>query len=294
MILRLAAGCRRVLRRPLFQAWVAESGARDIDEISDGAAELLRKHEEHTHCRVAQPTLDLGKISQGDALDILLGQPCETPGLADVRAHKLLKPLLFHGFKLPVDRTVIHATKVPPIMRVRIPFLLLLLVAGVATACTDPALSKCKSLAKSRAPNLELAVDACRVASKRAGEPGEEAKALLAGVEAQLRQAEADRVARENYVPPTITEAWCDEFADRYYARALAGFMAQEKTKKYSQRKTQQYLERIVADDAAFKRVYCKDHAGEPSDGYYACMFRATFDGYENCEKARQENERRK
>lgn len=160
--------------------------------------------------------------------------------------------------------------------------------------CTDPALKKCRSL-DGPSVDPELAMKACEEAAMLPGGEGKEGKALFDKWVKEVRLAEAERVAQENAVPEKITEAWCDEFGKRFYARALAGLRAQEAKKKHSQRKTDVYLEKIVSDDAKTKAYYCKDHAGESTEGYYACMYRSDFSGYEKCEeeeKARKRAER--
>jgi Cdc6-like AAA superfamily ATPase len=99
--------------------------------------------------------------------------------------------------------------------------LALLVLAGLATSCTDPALSRCRSLAGLRSSDLKLALDACKVASRAEGAPGVEARRHLEKVEARQRQGETERVARENYVPPTVTEIWCNELTDAFRFSAM-------------------------------------------------------------------------
>lgn len=170
-----------------------------------------------------------------------------------------------------------------------------LAIAGTVGGCTDPALEDCRRITlgfPSGTSDPDVAVRECTLAAKLAGKAGEEGRSLLQRAIEYKKKSEAEQVARENFVPPTVTESWCDAFADRYYQRLLAGLTAEESKKKYSQRKTQQYLVQIVSDDAAVQRVYCKDDAGKPTDGYYACIHRSDFSGYQKCKDDERERER--
>lgn len=211
------------------------------------------------------------------------------PCVPDVSADQFQKSLRFHVLKLPACKTLIPTTKVTCIMIGR----WLLLALGLAASGCDDAKSMLDSCISLRAEgSYEAAEEACVKAAGVDSDAGRHAASLVPEIRRDLQKARRELKARENSVPERITEAWCDKFASRFYERALAGLVAEESKKKYSRRKTRAYMERIVSDDANVKRIYCKDHAGERTEGYYACMYRADYSGYRKCEEEEKARDR--
>lgn len=298
MISGLSSRLRRTGRLPLFESRRTETGPWDVSEISHRTAELLGQHEQDSEGGVSEATFNLRIVPQGNPSDLFLGQTSEAPGVPDVCAHKLLKPRQFHEERISVDTTLNPTTKVHCIMNPPRTLLglslLLVLTAGLLTiGCkkdpSQPSYEACKRAYKRG--NLEIARGACEDAERTdpTTQSGVAAQRLLKRINTKLES----RQPKKEKLPTTITEDWCDQLADRYAERALASFLAEESKKKASQRKTRRYLERIVTDDAASKRVYCKDHAGEPMGGYYACIYAAEdLPGFQKCKEEDRARER--
>lgn len=284
----------------LVQGDLCRTASRYVDEVGDGNAELIGKTLQYQDRRATFRRLQVPVIALGNGFNLLVSEPSLPASLPQIGRNPLEKLVRVHAsdsnYRHYLSRLLSFlycqdmASLRHQVSRCFTVMAVLCLLAG----CTDPALKKCRYL---NGPSVdpEVAMKACVDAAKLPGDEGKEGKALLEKWTEEVRRSEAERIARENAVPEKITEAWCDEFAARIHERMLAGLKAEEAKKKHSRRKTDAYLEQIVSDDAKTKGYYCKDHAGEPTEGYYACMYRAHFAGYKKCEeeeKARTRSER--
>ncbi len=173
---------------------------------------------------------------------------------------------------------------------------IVVLAAIGAVGCDQAAtmLKKCESLqAKGE---YGAAIESCTKASGFDSEAASKAKALLPQLEEQARakaaKEEAARIRAENAMPEKVTEQWCEVWAQRYRSRVLAKLNADESTKKHSQRKTEAYLQQITDDAVKSRTVYCKDDAGEPNVGYFACTYRTPSSDYDKCDDAEDAYER--